>query len=213
VASKQETIRFLREEGRQLVASKRYAQALEVFAKLGALEPAEAEWPRRAAECYGAVKRPKEQAEALADAAERFDKANVPNKAEAMCKLSLSIDSANRRARTLLDELERLRQQTRLPPAPTLAPRPSPTVFPRPSPTVFPRPSPTVFPRPSPTVFPRASSTVAPRPSPTVVPNASPAPTVIPERGPSPGALPAATRLEVAMRERRARPRRVGSEK
>jgi tetratricopeptide (TPR) repeat protein len=113
VASRQETIRLLREEGRQGVASRRYAQALEAFLKLEALEPAEPEWPRRAAECHAALKKPKEQAEALARAAERFDKARIANKAEALCKLALGVDPRNARARNLLEELERLAEQTR----------------------------------------------------------------------------------------------------
>ena len=113
MATKQETLRLLREEARQCVSTRRYAAALEAFTKLEALEPAEPEWARRAAECHAALKKPKEQAEALARAAERFDKARVANKAEALCKLSLSIDPRNARARSLLDELERLAQQTR----------------------------------------------------------------------------------------------------
>jgi hypothetical protein len=126
VASKQETIRLLREEARECMTSRGYTQALEAFARLGALEPAEPEWPRRAAECYGALKRPKDQAEALAHAAERFDKARLVNKAEAMCRLSLSINPANARARGLLDELERLRKQTTQLPSVQRLPEPTP---------------------------------------------------------------------------------------
>ena len=112
MASKQETIRLLREEARESVALRRYAQALEAFAKLEALDPAEPEWPRRAAECHAALKKPKDQAEALARAAERFDRARVAKKAEALCRLSLTLDPRNARARSLLDELERLPGQT-----------------------------------------------------------------------------------------------------
>jgi hypothetical protein len=113
VANRQETVRLLREEARQCVDSRRHAQALEAFLKLEALEPAEPEWPRRAADCHAALKRPKEQAEALARAAERFDKARIPNKAAALCRLSLGVDPRNARARKLLDELEGLAEQTR----------------------------------------------------------------------------------------------------
>jgi hypothetical protein len=126
MASKQETLRHLRDEVRHLVASKRYAQALASFGKLEALEPAEPEWPRRASECHAALKRPKEQAEALARAAERFERARVAKKAEALCRLSIKIDPRNARARALLDELERVHQ----PSPPVVAPLVAPPVAP-----------------------------------------------------------------------------------
>jgi hypothetical protein len=113
MASKQETVRLLRDEARVAVDSRRHTQALQAFTKLEALEPADPDWPRRAAECHAALKKPKEQAEALARAAERFDKARVAKKAEALCRLSLVIDPANARARSLLDGLEHLGEQTR----------------------------------------------------------------------------------------------------
>jgi hypothetical protein len=112
MASKQETVRLLRDEARQSAVARRYAPALEAYAKLEALQPTEAEWPKRAADCYAALKKPKEQAEALARAAERFEKAGLLKKADALCKLSLSIDGGNARARTLQTELERLHEQT-----------------------------------------------------------------------------------------------------
>jgi tetratricopeptide (TPR) repeat protein len=112
MANKPAAVRLLREEVRHLLSSRRYAKALEAFGKLEALEPAEPEWPRRAAECHAALKKPKEQAEALARAAEGFDKARIANKADALCRLSLAVDPRNARARRLLVELDRLRPQT-----------------------------------------------------------------------------------------------------
>jgi tetratricopeptide (TPR) repeat protein len=135
MANRQETLRLLREEARQLVASRRYAPAIEVFAKLEALQPADAEWPKRAADCYAALKKPKEQAEALARAAERFEKARVLKKAEALCKVALGLDASNARARALLTELDGLHEQTR---RATIAPRPA-TIAPRPA-TIAPEP-------------------------------------------------------------------------
>ena len=119
VATKQETLRLLREEAAQSVVARRYAPALEAYAKLEALQPGEAEWPKRAADCYAALKKPKEQAEALARAAERFEQARLLKKAEALCKLSLGVDPGNARARALLTELERMHQQMH-----TIAPPP-----------------------------------------------------------------------------------------
>jgi hypothetical protein len=162
---------LLREEARQCVSAKRYAQALEALTKLEALEPAEPEWPRRAAECHAAIKRPTEQADALARAAERFDKARAVNKAEALCRISLSIDPRNARARSLLDEIERLAEQTR-----SLAARRS--------------------------ARPKAAPRQSARPKPAAI-----------EASRRQARLVAQSRLELALRERRARSARVDSKK
>lgn len=174
MATRQETLRLLREEARQSVGARRYALALEALEKLEALEPTEPEWPRRAAECHAALKNPKEQAESLARAAERFDKARIAKKAEALCRLSLSIDPRNLRARALLDELERLAEQTR-----ALAIRRSA----RPKPPTAPA-------RPS----------ARPKPHPA-------------QELPQQAGLAAQSRLELAMRERRARAVRIDLKK
>lgn len=104
--TKQEAIRTLREDARHYVESKRYAQAVDVLAKLETLEPAEPEWPRRAAECHAALKKPKEQADALARAGERFERRHSEKKADALCKLALAADPRNARARSLQARLE-----------------------------------------------------------------------------------------------------------
>jgi tetratricopeptide (TPR) repeat protein len=189
VSSKQEAIRLLREEGRQCVDSRRHAQALDVFAKLEALDPAEPEWPRRAAECHAALKNPKQQAEALARAAERFDGARIPNKAEALCKLSLGIDPRNARARTLLDELERLAEQTR-----SIRIRQS------------------VKPQALQTSRPSARPRTASPASPAAKPSARPKPPLH-AASRAQAALAAQSRLELAMRARRARGARIDLKK
>jgi hypothetical protein len=190
VASRQETVRLLREEGRQFVDSRRYAQALDVFAKLEALEPAEPEWPRRSAECHAALKRPKDQAEALARAAERFDKARMANKAEALCKLSLGVDPRNARARKLLDELTSLPGQTRAPPPIRQSVKPPTRQTARPSA------------RPKTALTARPSGKPSGRPKPRVH-----------EASSEQAGLAVQGRLELAMRERRARAARVDLKK
>lgn len=173
MTTRQETIRLLREQARQCFAARRYAPALEAFGKLEALERTEPEWPRRAAECHAALKNPKQQAESLARAAERFDEARITKKAQALCRLSLSIDPGNARARSLLDEIERLAEQTR-----ALAIRRSA--------------------RPKPPTAQTARPSGRPRPA---------------QPLPQQAKLNAASRLELAMRERRARAVRVDFKK
>jgi hypothetical protein len=106
MATRQETIRALREDARHYVESKRYAQAVHVLAKLETLEPQEPEWPRRMAECLAALKKPTEQADALARAGERFEQRHSEKKADALCKLALVADPRNARARSLQARLE-----------------------------------------------------------------------------------------------------------
>ena len=106
MTTRQETIRALREDARHYIESRRYAQAVDVLARLETLEPAEPEWPRRAAECHAALKKPKEQADALARAGERFERRHSDKKAEALCKLALAADPRNTRAKNLQARLE-----------------------------------------------------------------------------------------------------------
>lgn len=106
MTTRQETIRALREDARHYVEARRYAQAVDVLAKLEALEPAEPEWPRRAAECLAALKKTTEQADALARAGERFERRHSEKKAEALCKLALAADPGNARARSLQARLK-----------------------------------------------------------------------------------------------------------
>jgi hypothetical protein len=106
MTTRREVIRTLREDARHYVESKRYAQAVDVLTKLETLEPAEPEWPHRAAECHAALKKPREQADALARAGERFERRHSEKKADALCKLALAADPRNTRARSLQARLE-----------------------------------------------------------------------------------------------------------
>lgn len=138
MTTRQETVRALREDARHYIESRRYAQAVDVLARLETLEPAEPEWPRRAAECHAALKRPKEQADALARAGERFERRHSDKKAEALCKLALAADPRNTRAKDLHTRLE---QQTWPSPTGALAAREH-TPTPRPTPLAPPKPQP-----------------------------------------------------------------------
>jgi hypothetical protein len=106
MTTRQETIRTLRDDARHHIESRRYAQAVDLLTRLETLDPAEPEWPHRAAQCHAALKKPKEQADALARAGERFERRHSEKKAEALCKLALAADPQNVRARSLQALLE-----------------------------------------------------------------------------------------------------------
>lgn len=106
MTTRQETIRALREDARHYIESRRYARAVDVLARLEMLDPAEPEWPRRAAECHAALKKPKQQADALARAGERFERRDSHKKAGALCKLALAADPLSARAKDLQTRLE-----------------------------------------------------------------------------------------------------------
>lgn len=105
MTSKQETLRALRDEAWRTFRSGNFAKALLAFEQLERLDLLEAEWPRRAAECHGALRRPKQRADALARAAQRFVDAGFVNKASALCTLALSVDRSNPRALELSSTL------------------------------------------------------------------------------------------------------------
>jgi hypothetical protein len=138
MTTRQETIRALREDARHYLESRRYARAVDVFARLETLEPAEPEWPRRAAECHAALKKPKEQADALARAGERFERRHSDKKAEALCKLALAADPRSTRAKDLQARLEQ--QAWPSPTGPLAAREQAPT--PRPTQLALPQPRP-----------------------------------------------------------------------
>jgi hypothetical protein len=140
MTTRRETIRALREDARHHIESRRYAQAVDVFARLETLEPEEPEWPRRAAECHAALKKPKEQADALARAGERFERRHSDKKAEALCKLALAADPQNTRAKNLQARLEQ--PAWPIPSGPLAAREEAPT--PRPKQPALPKPQPAV---------------------------------------------------------------------
>lgn len=142
MTTRQETIRALRDDARRYIESRRYAQAVDVLAKLETLEPEEPEWSRRAAECHAALKKPKEQADALARAGERFERRNSLKKAEALCKLALAADPRSTRARNLQTRLEQ--PAWPIPSGPVAAPKEAPT--PKPKQVAPPKPQPAAQP-------------------------------------------------------------------
>ena len=140
MTTRQETIRALREDARHYIESRRYAQAVDVLAKLETLEPEEPEWPRRAAECHAALKKPKEQADALARAGERFERRHSDKKAQALCRLALAADPRNTRAKNLQTRLEQAAWP--IPSSPLAARKEGPT--PRPTELALPEQQPAV---------------------------------------------------------------------
>lgn len=138
MTTRQETIRALREDARHYIESRRYAQAVEVLTRLETLQPEEPEWPHRAAECHAALKKPKEQADALARAGERFERRHAGKKAEALCKLALAADPRNTRAKNLQTRLEP--PAWAIPSGSLAAREEAPT--PRPMPLELPKPQP-----------------------------------------------------------------------
>jgi CRP-like cAMP-binding protein len=90
--SKQQQIKELRDEALALVRSEDHKKALDRFNQLERLDPTEADWPRRAADCHRARSDVPAQIAALGRAAELYAKAGALPKAMALCKMILALD-------------------------------------------------------------------------------------------------------------------------
>ncbi len=100
-------IKQLRSEALQLAQNGEHSRALERFAQLEKLDPNEADWPRRAADCHRLLGDRSEQLRALGRAADGYMGAGMVVKAMAICKIMLALDPQHAAALTWLSKVER----------------------------------------------------------------------------------------------------------
>lgn len=104
--TKQQQIKDLRDEALALVRSEDHRKALERFAQLERLDPDEADWPRRAADCHRARGDVPAQIAALGRAAELYGRTGALPKAIALCKLILGLDPRHTETQARLSALQ-----------------------------------------------------------------------------------------------------------
>lgn len=98
-------VKRLREDASRLVRELKFVPALELYDQLISLEPEEAEWSRRAADCCWYLKESEKRLRYSILAAKTYARGGLLLKAIAMCKVALSIDPTNRE---IQEELSRL---------------------------------------------------------------------------------------------------------
>jgi len=104
--TRQQQVRETREAALELARKGSHAAALERLEELERLEPAEADWPRRAAECHRALAEMPRQIAALGRAAELYARAGVMAKAIAMCRMILALDPTHTQTQERLAALQ-----------------------------------------------------------------------------------------------------------
>lgn len=128
--TRQQSLRELREAALASSRKGHHAAALERFRDLERLDPTEADWPRRAADCQRALGDVPQQLAALGRAAELYAQAGAMAKAIAMCRMILSLDPEHTETQ---ERLSALQQQGALA-APRFPPVSPPQVAERPLP-------------------------------------------------------------------------------
>ncbi len=88
----QKQIRKLRDGATNLVAKGKHEKALAKYLELEQLDPGDAQWSKRAADCYRRMGRRSDELQALVRAADGYSRTGFLLKAVAMCKLVLAID-------------------------------------------------------------------------------------------------------------------------
>jgi CRP-like cAMP-binding protein len=95
----------LKKQALELLRKGSHDKALAALAKLEALEPADGEWPRRAAECHRERGDTAAQVEALGRATECYAESGENTKAIAMCKVILGLEPGRVKTQKRLGEL------------------------------------------------------------------------------------------------------------
>jgi cAMP-dependent protein kinase regulator len=90
--------RQLRDEASAATAAGKFKRALVAYLELERLEPRDAQWSKRAAECYRRIGKERDAIEAYTRAADRYAQGGFLVQAIAVCKLILQIDPANAEA-------------------------------------------------------------------------------------------------------------------
>ena len=86
--------RMLRDRAADAVRDSKHREALQAYAELARLQPVEADWPRRAAECHRILGESAAQIAALSRAAELYVASGFLVKGIASCKLILNKDGS-----------------------------------------------------------------------------------------------------------------------
>jgi CRP-like cAMP-binding protein len=112
-----EQIRRLRQAAAEARERGRLEKALDAYLELERLEPRDASWPQRAAECYRQLGKGREQQAALERAATGYADRGFTLKAVAICKMILALDPDHTRTQDRLAELQgqRVRGLDRVP--------------------------------------------------------------------------------------------------
>ena len=113
--TRQQQIRDVRDVALELSRKGSHAAALARFNELERLEPAEADWPRRAADCHRALGDVPQQIAALGRAAEQYAQAGIMTKAIAMCRMILALDPRHTETQERLAALQ-TQERTVIPP-------------------------------------------------------------------------------------------------
>lgn len=126
-------VRKLRDEASKALDKGRHAKAAEAYRELEALEPSDANWSRRAADCYRRLDRRDDMIDALLRAGERYAAAGFLVKAIAVYKMILAADAEHELALAKLGDLHEARgiPMKRAPEPPPPAPPPATRTTPR----------------------------------------------------------------------------------
>ena len=85
-------VRKLRDDASRLMEKGKHAKALDKYLRLEEVDPEEAGWSKRVADCYRRLGRREDELEALIRAADGYSRIGYLLKAVAVCKLVLAID-------------------------------------------------------------------------------------------------------------------------
>jgi len=147
----------LRDKAAKLVEKGKYDKAVVIYHQLEDAEPQNADWSRRAADCYRRLDDGDEALQALTRAADKYAQAGFLVKAVAVCKMILAIDPGHTEALDKMAELQRergipapkKRQKKPRAAAPTAPAAAKPAPAPRPAPAVAVPPAPPKPPPPA----------------------------------------------------------------
>jgi CRP-like cAMP-binding protein len=104
--TRQQSLREAREAALEYSRKGNHRAALARFYELERLDPAEADWPRRAAECLRVLGDSTQQVAALGRAAELYAQAGAMAKAIAMCRMILTVDPKHTQTQERLSALQ-----------------------------------------------------------------------------------------------------------
>ena len=105
MSSQARRIKRLQAEALAFTQAREPQRALEKFTQLETLEPRQADWPRRAAECHRLLGERELYLEALARAAAAYVEAGLVVKAIAICRMMLSVDPEHPAALAWMSQL------------------------------------------------------------------------------------------------------------
>ena len=98
-------LRELREAASQALEKRRYADALQCYRRLEQLQPGDASWTRRIADCFRRLGRRQDELAELVRAAEGYERSGFFSQAAAMYKLAVAVDPAQAQLQQRLSEL------------------------------------------------------------------------------------------------------------